>query len=217
MARKHSIIPTGTTFGGLTFLRDAPLRPNKQRRAFFACHCGKEFETWVHTVKSGRAKSCGCSYKHPKRNIKCGLGSQDNKVMRRLWRTMLRRCNNPKSRDYKNYGARGIKVCEAWSCYETFIRDVGVMPTPDHSLDRLENGGNYEPGNVRWATRCEQSNNKRNNRFIEFSGERLTLPQWERKLCMGKKTIASRLKAGWSIERALTTPPRKRASTVAPL
>jgi hypothetical protein len=74
---------------------------------------------------------------------------------------MLTRCRNPRNARYKDYGGRGITVCEAWRSFEAFLADMGRRPSPAHSLDRRENDGNYEPGNCRWATPEEQANNRR--------------------------------------------------------
>jgi hypothetical protein len=96
------------------------------------------------------------------------------------WRGMLARCRNPRHPSYKNYGGRGITACERWNSFENFLDDMGKRPSPKHSLDRIDNNGNYEPGNCRWATRREQANNTRMNRFVTFDGRTMTLAQWAR-------------------------------------
>src|SRR5690606_34445144 len=122
------------------------------------------------------------------------------------WTGMLTRCRNPKDKNYENYGGRGITVCNSWLDFPAFLADMGEAP-PGMSLDRIDVNGGYEPGNCRWATADQQSNNKRNNVFFEFQGERLTAPQWARKLGMKRVTLERRLNFyGWSIEKALTTP-----------
>jgi hypothetical protein len=88
---------------------------------------------------------------------------------------MRQRCTNPKSPRYKNYGGRGIKVCERWGSFTAFLEDVGPKPGRDMSLDRIDNDGDYEPNNVRWATRIEQQRNTRSNRYVTVDGERLCL------------------------------------------
>jgi hypothetical protein len=91
----------------------------------------------------------------------------------RAWANMRTRCNNPKSTQYPYYGARGIAVCDRWSSFEAFREDVGEKPSPKHSLDRIDPNGNYEPGNVRWATHTEQCRNRRSNRaVIRSDGEK---------------------------------------------
>src|SRR3990167_8868979 len=93
---------------------------------------------------------------------------------------MKRRCFEPtnKTPPYRDYGGRGITVCDRWMKYEYFIADMGRRPTPRHSIDRRDNNGNYSPENCRWATPSEQSRNQRRNVFIEFCGDRLILADW---------------------------------------
>ena len=125
------------------------------------------------------------------------------------WREMKRRCYNENVRAYKWYGARGITVCERWRVsFELFFSDVGTRP-PGMTIERIDNEGNYEPGNVRWATQKEQSNNTRASRWIELAGQRMTLMQWAEKTGLRCETISKRLDLlGWSVERALTAKPR---------
>ncbi len=133
-------------------------------------------------------------------------GMSGTNVYRR-WKHMLARCTNPKNKHYKNYGGRGIKVCERWRKFENFLADMGYPPTWKHSLDRIDNNGNYEPSNCRWATRLEQQNNIRSNKMLEFKGKRMSLSAWSRELNINKATLAGRLnKRKWSIEKAFLTP-----------
>lgn len=130
----------------------------------------------------------------------------------RAWQAMRTRCNNPKASKYSYYGGRGIKVCERWnSSFSTFLTDMGRRPL-GHSLDRFpDNDGNYEPGNVRWANRQQQDNNKRTNHLITFKGETLPIGMWATRLGIPVETISSRLlHLGWSVDRALATPRRRR-------
>ncbi len=124
------------------------------------------------------------------------------------WVEMRQRCLN--ARKFPNHAGRGIKVCEEWSGPEGFVKffeHVGLRPSPKHSLDRYpDKNGDYEPGNVRWATRIEQNNNTGRNHLLEYQGETLSVSQWQSKLGWPRNLILSRLKRGWSVERALTTP-----------
>lgn len=125
----------------------------------------------------------------------------------RAWSGMKVRCLNPNFKDWGLYGGRGISVCERWAnSFEAFFQDVGPKPSAQHSLDRYPNGdGNYEPGNVRWATPKQQARNwsHRNHRY-EFAGEALTLGEWAERLGIARESLRDRLSNGWSLERAFT-------------
>jgi hypothetical protein len=126
------------------------------------------------------------------------------------WRSIVQRCLNPKCKAYRDYGARGISMCLLWRLsFSAFLEDVGPRPGLGYSLDRIDNEGNYEPGNVRWATPTEQCRNRRGNRIIEYNGERLTLSEWANKFGIRQATLWGRLRDGWSVEAALRTPVRK--------
>jgi hypothetical protein len=130
-----------------------------------------------------------------------------------VWAAMLRRCRNPNTKDYPNYGGRGIRVCERWSKFANFYADLGPRPSRNHSIERRENDGNYEPGNCYWATRAEQANNKRNNRLITAHGKTQTLAQWASELRMTPYAITFRLRSGWNVERALSEPAAERPNS----
>lgn len=130
----------------------------------------------------------------------------------RAWRAMLNRCQNPRGEDFENYMGRGIKVCDRWKIFENFLADVGEPPSPAHSLDRFpNNNGNYEPGNVRWATRKEQNNNKRDNQFITWNGETHSRKEWARIVGISYRALISRLSRNWPMDRMLA---REHAETL---
>lgn len=119
---------------------------------------------------------------------------------------MLGRCTNPNNRDFVLYGGRGIRVCARWSAsFESFLADMGERPTKRHSIDRIDNNGDYEPGNCRWATPLEQNRNRRNTRLVTFKGETLALAEWSQRTGIAYHTLKSRLLKGWDSARALTT------------
>lgn len=124
------------------------------------------------------------------------------------WSGMNCRCNNPAVLNYANYGGRGIKVCARWSSFKHFLSDMGRKPTPQHSLDRVNNEGNYEPENCRWATRAQQNNNKRNQRMVTIAGFTLTLTEAWRAMKSPAPfaTVKRRLDRGWDLMIALKTP-----------
>lgn len=125
----------------------------------------------------------------------------------RCWCTMLSRCYNPNRSNYKHYGGRGITVCERWrSSFEDFLSDMGVKPTPKHSIDREKNSMGYEPGNCAWKTQTQQMRNTRNNRMVTANGKTQTLIEWAKESGINQGAIRVRLELGWVPERAVSEP-----------
>lgn len=122
------------------------------------------------------------------------------------WNHMLGRCRNPRNKDYRNYGGRGIRVCERWLTFAVFLADVGLRPSSEHTIERIDVNGHYEPGNVRWATLAEQSRNKRNTRWVTHEGTTLCLSEWAARAGLKTATLLWRLDSGWTVEKALTAP-----------
>lgn len=161
----------GSRFGRLVLVR-AIRRAGEETIWMCRCDCGAETEARRKKLSLGQRKSCGCIQKErsataalararPKRRAPRQLSSLAREL-RLTWRMMLDRCLNPKAPNFANYGGRGIAVCERWrDSLETFATDVGPKPSPRHTLDRIENDGNYEPGNVRWATWEQQAASRR--------------------------------------------------------
>lgn len=129
----------------------------------------------------------------------------------RSWSNMVQRCTNSNNHGYKNYGGRGIRVCQRWMTFGNFFEDMGVAPL-GHSIERNDNSKGYEPGNCRWATRVEQNRNKRNNRRITFRGETLTFGEWATRIGIREPKLRERFDKGWPIDLALTLPPSKHNS-----
>lgn len=124
-----------------------------------------------------------------------------------IWGGIRTRCLNPKHRDYRYYGARGIKMCERWkNSFDAFLVDMGPRPTKQHSVGRRNNDGDYEPENCRWETRSEQHRNYSQNRIIEFQGARLCMLDWSIKLGIPLGTLRERFRLGWDTLEAFTTP-----------
>lgn len=125
------------------------------------------------------------------------------------WIQMKQRCSNPNAKGWHNYGGRGICVCKVWrQSFRTFLIDMGTKPSPHHSIDRINNDGDYEPKNCRWATYKQQHRNRRNNTLITFDGMALCIAEWAERTGISSQCILDRIhNRGWSIERALTTPP----------
>ena len=122
---------------------------------------------------------------------------------------MLQRC---RPGGHPDYGGRGIRVCDRWKSYEVFLQDVGRRPSPKHSLDRIDNEGNYEPGNVRWATIKEQNRNTRGNRSLTPAGRTQVLIEWAEETGIPAERIRGRLRCGWTVGQALGFEPRQKLS-----
>jgi len=127
------------------------------------------------------------------------------------WRSMRNRCYKKRTSHFERYGGRGIKVCDEWQKdFSAFYAYVGPRPSPKHSIHRKDNNGNYEPGNVEWATQQTQCNHRSNSRILEHNGRKQTMTQWSRELGIGVTTIFLRIKSGWAVDRALETPIKRR-------
>ncbi len=118
---------------------------------------------------------------------------------------MRARCRYPKNNQFKDYGGRGISVCKRWDeSFKAFLEDMGPKPKPTHQIDRIDNDGNYEPENCRWATRKQNNRNKRNNRMLVVDGQKMGVPEASEKYGIQQKTILMRLYRGWSETDAAT-------------
>ena len=124
----------------------------------------------------------------------------------KIWIDMRQRCSNQNRHNFKHYGGRGITVCERWMTFENFIADVGFRPSRKHSLERINNDGNYEPQNVRWATVVEQRHNMRSNRWIEIDGRRQTIGDWAKERGIDERLIRIRIRRGVSETDAVMLP-----------
>lgn len=143
--------------------------------------------------------------KYNKTAIKTRHGMYGTKIYM-VWLNMKQRCGNPNVKSYKNYGGRGVRVCDRWNSFYNFYKDMGDMPD-GFTIERIDNEKGYSPNNCKWASMQEQSHNKRNNRKIEFNGVVMDLSEWTEKLGFGRTTIRTRLDTlKWSIEKALLTP-----------
>lgn len=127
-----------------------------------------------------------------------------------VWCTMRARCANRHNHKWHLYGARGIKVCESWvNSFSAFLADMGMRPSPKHSIERIDNNGNYEPSNCRWATVKEQARNTRTNHFITWRGKTACFAEWAEITNIGYGNIKNRINnLGWPVKRALTEPVR---------
>lgn len=231
MVGKQDII--GKRFGRLTVIEYSHTENN---RTYWKCRCdcGNIVIRRRKELSAGNTKSCGCLNRERaaehmrevgKKYWKNGLiearkaenhgnyvHGQRNTRLYTIWIGMKQRCFNPNSRAYKYYGNRGIVVCDEWKDnFQAFYDWAMNNGYADNlSIDRKDVNGNYEPSNCRWATEIEQQNNKSDNHIIEYKGASKTMWQWAGEKGISYYALCSRLKKGWSIEKALETPVRKR-------
>jgi hypothetical protein len=190
----------------------AQLTRHRQKQVVCQCSCGFFVVVAPSSLRSGATTSCGCVHGErvaSRNRAKAVHGHARGKITPeyRAWQAMRNRCRDEKNTHYKDYGGRGIFVCPAWQEFAAFLKDVGTRPSDAHSLDRYPNpNGNYEPGNVRWATAKEQGRNLRNTRRYAFRGELLTIEEVVERTGAPHDRLYRRLKMGWSIEDAILAP-----------
>lgn len=201
-------VAVGSVFGRLTILSIG--HTDGKRSAVCQCLCGNKKSARISEISSGRVASCGClrrettsklTYAHGEARV--GKASPEYKI----WSGMIRRCR-PGNKDY---GDRGITVCDRWTGdngFQNFVEDIGRRPSDVYSIDRFPNTlGNYEPGNVRWADDVQQNRNARSNRKISIGGKRMVLAEAiERYALVREGTVRMRLHRGWTPAKAILTP-----------
>lgn len=206
---------TGMRFGRLLVLKRVENDKHGASQWLCKCDCGKEHIAQAKSLKNGAIKSCGCLAIERRREA-CKISNSTHKLSKtrlyRVWAGMKQRCLDPKHRHYQAYGGKGIKVCADWLSFEPF-HDWAIANGYDANakrgectLDRIDNNGNYEPSNCKWATVKEQANNKRTNRYIEYNGETHTIAEWAQIIGISKNALWERLRRKWTIEQALTKP-----------
>lgn len=180
---------TGRRFGRLVILGYA-----SKGRWRCVCDCGTVKPVKRYRLTNQQTRSCGCLH----RELLASLNATHRLAgtpTHRIWVQMKQRCDNPKNKSYRHYGARGVTVCDRWrESFENFLTDMGERPTSEHSINRIDNNGNYEPSNCHWATREEQANNTRKNRKIEYKGKTRNLIQLSRALGINRTTLESRIR-----------------------
>lgn len=199
-----------TKYGRLSILSEIEKKPCVLRsgRVIYArqmrclCECGNVKDIVLSSLRKGATKSCGCLKKEVDGTIQLTHGMTNTREYG-IWSAMKRRCYNKNCRDYKDYGGRGISVCQEWiDSFEAFYRDMGPRPSARHSIDRIDPEGDYAKQNCRWASPILQASNKRNIRPIEAYGEAQTLIEWARRLGIPKTTLQRYVANGLSIEEA---------------
>lgn len=198
---------TGQKFGRLIVIERAS--NNTEGRAMWVCkcECGKETKAVGKDLRSGNTKSCGCLNRELSmiKNQKHGLRKHPLYL---VWKGIKARCYNKNTTNHKNYGGRGIEVCDEWRDDFQAFYDWATANGYEKGLtiERIDNNGNYTPENCRWATIKEQNRNQRSNRIIGYKGEKKLLIEWCEILGLNYGAIKTRLNNyGWSVERAFET------------
>ena len=188
----------GQRFGRLTVLHRAS---NKGALVAWHCRCdcGGALDVRGRALVTGNTQSCGCF--RQERKTRHGMARSPEY---RAWQDMNQRCSNPNSQRWDRYGGRGIEC--RFTSFEQFLAEIGPRPSPRHSVDRIDNEGHYEPGNVRWALSKPQQRNLSTNHLLTWQGRTQCVSAWAEELGMKRDALWGRLRRGWSIERALSQP-----------
>ena len=197
---------TGQRFGRLLVLERTE-NMGRQTAWLCKCDCGNQKAVPYWNLVSGQTISCGCYAKEVSaKNAKC-THKQSYSRLYTIWIGMKQRCYYEKHKHFKNYGGRGITVCDEWKDDFQAFHDWSISHGYEDNLtiDRIDVNGNYEPSNCKWASTKVQGNNKRTNHTLELNGEIHTVSEWSKITGIPNSTIHNRLKAGWTIEKALTT------------
>lgn len=201
----------GKRFGNLVVL-DYVKKRNKKTYWLCKCDCGNIKEIEGDPLVRGRIVTCGCQNKKTGKESRSYKHGLTNTRIMRIWANMKDRCYNAKNKAFKNYGGRGIKVYDEWinsvEAFWKWSKENGYSESL--TIDRIDVNGNYEPSNCRWVDRKTQCNNQRNNHRILFKGQFLTISQISEKQGIPSHVISNRLYSGWTEQRAINTPYKKR-------
>lgn len=203
---KHKI---GDKIGRLTILDFDTRNINGKNRIFCFCQCECGNRLWIRNDSIGlehrKTRSCGC-YGRENSSIVNATHNQTKTITYKSWFSMKQRCYNSNNKSYKNYGARGIVVCDRWlHSFENFLKDMGERPSLKFSLDRVDSNGIYEPSNCKWSTMEEQQNNKRNSVKIKINDKEFSIKEIASMYNIGESRIRGWRRRGMSIEDKLKT------------
>lgn len=200
-------------FGRLTTIGPVGRNTHGQILWLCSCDCGNESVVLGARLRSGKTKSCGCWHDELAHQRLVIHGMTDNPI-HAVWAGMVQRCTDPNRGNYIHYGGRGIVVCDEWlydfKAFFDYVSTLSHCGEKGYSLDRIDNSLGYFPANVQFATKVEQSRNKRNNRMFTYNNKTQCVPAWAEEVGLNPATLSTRLCRGWSIEKALTTPVKRR-------
>jgi len=202
----------GKKFNYLTVIEFAEVDKFGNKLWLCKCDCGKTKIIRGNHLKTHGTKSCGCWNDKNRKEMHL-KHCQTKTSTYKIWSHIKDRCLNPKNKSYKNYGGRGITVCDRWKdSFENFLQDMGKCPK-GMTIDRINNNLGYYPNNCRWANQKTQQRNRRNNRIIKFNDTEKTLSEWADDLGMNQDTLGFRINSNkWTLERALTQGLKKRTT-----
>lgn len=203
----------GQRFGSLVAFERIPGDRIKCSKWKCRCDCGKVVEVRLHCLRNNTTTSCGCHRRDKTKSMFTTHGLAGTRF-HRIWTNMINRCSNQKNKHFKDYGGKGIQVCEGWRKFEGFQSDMyqsylehkEVYGNTNTTIDRIETDGNYCPENCKWATQKEQARNRSSNVVNNYKGESLTLIEFSEKYEIPYGLLRRRLNKGWSIDNAIETP-----------
>ena len=218
MRRVHNNLKPGDRFGRLVILRERKIKTGSDWRSIriryeCRCDCGTILKLEEGYRLISHKQSCGCLQRErasesAKKKRTHGFASNGNRIPEYMtWIRMRRRCENPLSQDYPNYGARGIRVCSRWKDFINFLEDMGRRPSKGYSIDRKDNDGNYTPKNCRWASIKQQNRNKRSIHKLTIDGVTKGIADWADESGVHLETIRSRIVRGWTDARKIVFGP----------
>lgn len=195
-------------FGRLTVHSRKWCEEKKRHLWYCQCECGNFTYVPTSDLLSGKTKSCGC-FRKEVTSAKRKTHGMSNSRLYGIWNAIKARCTRKTNVQYKDYGGRGITICDEWlNSFEAFCEwSMANGYSDDLTIDRIDVNSNYCPENCRWATEKEQSNNKRNNHLLTYNGKTQTLQQWSNEVGIPEDTLLYRIQSGWALEYALTLPP----------
>lgn len=213
---------TGIKFGRLLvvsfsgYLPDGGTSTKKHAEWQCNCDCGNTKRISAASLKKSHTQSCGC-YQKDTTSLATITHNKSKTKIYHVWQGIKERCYNQKNSQFTNYGGRGITVCQRWlDSFENFLADMGQPPSIKHSIDRINNDGDYEPSNCRWATNTEQCRNMRKTVFVEYNGKVLSRIEWSSILGISDAALRHRLKKWKTVKRCFETPIDKKKQRFLP-